>query len=111
MVTPVTAIVVAIALAVWGRCTRRHPAWALSPRGRFYVNIGYPMALIATYFCVESLDGIPWAWAPGLAWALAALTTFALGFAALNDVLRRHREVSVSLETIPASTAAVGHRH
>ena len=114
MVTPVTAIVVAMALAVWDRYTRRHPAWPFSPRGRFCVNIGYPMVIIATYFLTESSNGTAWAWALGLAWSLAAITTFALGFAALNDVVRRHREVAdsleMSIETIPAPAPAIRQR-
>ncbi|MET0897805.1 MAG: hypothetical protein ABWY45_07840 [Mycobacterium sp.] len=110
MVTAVTAIVVAVALGLCDRRARRHPAWDFSPRGRFYVSIGYPMVAIAAYFLMESSSGAPWALALCLGWALAASTVFVLGFTALRDVVRRHHTVSQSIETIADPVAAAARR-
>lgn len=110
MVTPVTAILVAIALGLCDRQFRRHPAWDVCPRGRFYVSISYPMIAIAAYFLMESSNGTAWAWALCLGWALAAITVFAIGFAALSDVVRQHHTVSQSIETIPDPVEAAARR-
>jgi hypothetical protein len=101
MVTSVTAIVVALALAACDRYTRRHPAWTLSARGRFCISSGYPMVAIAAYFLIGFSPATSWGWAIGLAWALAAAAMFLLGFTALREVLRGHHAVSHSIETIP----------
>ena len=106
MVTPVTAIAVAVALALCDRRFRRHPAWDFSPRGRFYVSISYPMIAVAAYFLMESSNGTAWAWALCLGWALAAISVFAIGYAALSDVVRQHHTVSHSIETIDPVEAA-----
>ncbi|CAN5412029.1 hypothetical protein BH11ACT7_BH11ACT7_33560 [soil metagenome] len=101
MVTSVTALVVAVALALCDRYTRRHPAWPLSARGRFYISCGYPMVAIAAYFLVGFSPDTNWGWAIGLAWGAGAVAAFLRGFTALNDVLHRHQAVSQSLESIP----------
>lgn len=111
MVTSVTAIVVAVALALCDRYTRRHPAWELSARGRFCVSSGYPMVAIAAYFLLGFSNDTIWAWALGLGWAVAAATMFALGFTELNDVLRRHHAVSQSIEMIPHPADVHAHTH
>ena len=110
MVTSVTAIVVAVALGLCDRRVRRHPAWDFSPRGRFYVSVSYPMIAIAAYFLMESSNGTDWALALCVGWALAAITTFALGFIALNDVVHTHHTVSHSIETIPNPVEAAARR-
>jgi hypothetical protein len=89
---------------------RRHPAWDFSPRGRFYVSIGYPMVAIAAYFLMESTTGATWALAWCLGWALAAGIVFVLGINALRDVVRHHHTVSQSIETLPDPVEAAARR-
>lgn len=110
MVTSVTAIVVAVALGLCDRRVRRHAGWDFSPRGRFYVSIGYPMVAISAYFLMESSSGAAWALALCLGWALAAVTVFVLGYTALDDVIRHHHSVSHSIETISDSVEAAARR-
>ena len=104
MVTPVTALAVAIVLAVWARYTRRHPAWGLSARARFFINCGYPMVLIAAYFLTDAPSHTAWTF--GAVWALAAAFMFTTGFGELSRVLRRQHKTALSIETI-SDTAAL----
>lgn len=106
MVTTATALTTVLVLAVCDRYTRRHPAWSLSARARFFISCGYPMVLIAAYFLVDATSDVAWVF--GAAWALAAACVFTTGFGELSRVLRRQHTAALSLETIsdPAAMQA-----
>jgi hypothetical protein len=97
------AVVTLVVLAGWHMWLRRRPGWAASSAARTFIVSGYPMVAIAVYWLTVAPTGTHWEWAVGNAWALAAMVSFVRGFDLCDATLRRHRAVSESLETLPAT--------
>ena len=84
MESTITAIALIAGLVVCHLRIRRHAAWRESADGRFYISIGYPLAMIGVYWLACAPTATAWEWALGNAWALAAMVSFVYGFDALN---------------------------
>ena len=89
-----------IALAGWHLRTRRHPGWQLSADGRFHIILGYPMLMIGLYWLIVAPTMTGWEALLANVWSFAAMVTFVLGFAHLQDAVDRQNAVERHLESI-----------
>lgn len=62
MGSQITVIAVVVALALWHMRLRRHPNWAISEDGRFYLSTGTWTLLITLYWYLQAQLEPNWVW-------------------------------------------------
>lgn len=106
MESTVIALVLIIGLSAWHLRNRRHPGWLASSEGRFFIESGYLLVVIAAYWLVAAPTATAWEWALGDLWAFGAMVSFVKGFDSLRQAMQQHGERAQQLETVDPSVNA-----